>query len=281
MQQTRHARRIYVGGIGDATEGELSSFFNETLQKALGPVAGEEVVSVYTNTERQFAFVELKSIELTTACMGLDGILFKGKPVKIRRPNDYNPALVPQTGKPVPVLNFTALGVVGTTVPDSQNKIFIGGLPYNLGEEQVKELLQAFGPLKAFHLVKESGMDTSKGYGFCEYMDPAVTQVACEGLNDLELGDKTLTVRRAAQQQDQGNPMPVGHDCACPPALTLALSCTHALLHSSLDDGRKSCYESRTDDGGHRRDGRRDGGRDGRRDGGRDGRSPNEDSDSE
>ena len=150
MQQTRHARRIYVGGIGDTNEEELTKFFNETLQRALGESSGQEVLSVYTNMERQFAFVELRSIELTTACMGLDGILFKGKPVKIRRPNDYNPSAVPQTGQPVPVLNLGALGVVGTTVPDSENKIFIGGLPYNLDDDQVKELLQAFGPLRCW-----------------------------------------------------------------------------------------------------------------------------------
>jgi hypothetical protein len=43
---------------------------------------------------------------------GLDGISFNGKPVKIRRPNDYNAALVPPTGLPIPKLNLGALGVV-------------------------------------------------------------------------------------------------------------------------------------------------------------------------
>jgi len=68
---------------------------------------------------------------------------------------------------------------------------------------KVKELLQAFGPLKAFHLVREAGSTNSKGYGFCEYADPAITDKACEGLNNLAVGDKTLTVRRAMSQQEQ------------------------------------------------------------------------------
>ena len=34
MQQTRHARRIYVGGIGDdCTEQMLTEFFNDTLKR--------------------------------------------------------------------------------------------------------------------------------------------------------------------------------------------------------------------------------------------------------
>jgi hypothetical protein len=49
----------------------------------------------YVNPERKFAFVEFNSIELANAIMPLDGLLFKGHPVKIRRPNDYNASVLP------------------------------------------------------------------------------------------------------------------------------------------------------------------------------------------
>lgn len=202
-QQSRHARRLYVGGIGEVIETEISAFFDEIIDRALGVhQEGGSVVSVYINRERHFAFVELKSIELTTACMNLDGVAFRGQPLKIRRPNDYNPATVPKDLGPIPVLNLAALGIVSTTVNDGPGKVFIGGLPYHLNEEQVKELLQAFGPLRSFHLVKELNTNMSKGYGFCEYMDQSVTDAACIGLNDMKLGDKTLTVRRAMSQEN-------------------------------------------------------------------------------
>lgn len=202
-QQTRHARRLYVGGIGDVNEAEISEFFNDVIDRALGErQEGGAVVSVYINRERHFAFVELKSIELTTACMNLDGVSFRGQPLKIRRPNDYNPSTVPTDLGPIPRLNLAALGIVSTTVSDGPGKVFIGGLPYHLNEEQVKELLQAFGPLKSFHLVKELNSNLSKGYGFCEYLEPNSTDLACLGLNDMKLGDKTLTVRRAMSQEN-------------------------------------------------------------------------------
>ncbi len=35
------------------------------------------------------------------------------------------------------------------------------------------------------------------GYAFCEYMDEKITKIACEGLNGMALGDRTLTVRKA------------------------------------------------------------------------------------
>lgn len=45
--------------------------------------------------EQAFAFLELKTMELATAVLELDGIVFKETQLKMRRPSDYNPQLVP------------------------------------------------------------------------------------------------------------------------------------------------------------------------------------------
>ncbi|KAK2156284.1 hypothetical protein LSH36_217g05028 [Paralvinella palmiformis] len=73
---------------------------------------------------------------------------------------------------------------------------------------QVKELLTSFGPLKAFNLVKDSATGLSKGYAFCEYLDPSITDQACAGLNGMQLGDKKLIVQRASvgAKNAQGGP---------------------------------------------------------------------------
>lgn len=47
-------------------------------------------------------------------------------------------------------------------VPDTPNKIFIGGLPLYLTEDQVTELLKSFGELRAFNLVKDAATGQSK-----------------------------------------------------------------------------------------------------------------------
>jgi splicing factor U2AF subunit len=86
--------------------------------------------------------------------MALDGIIFVNGPLKIRRPKDYGGDQI-MAGVHVP-------GVVSTNVPDSINKIFVGGLPAYLNEEQVQELLTSFGELKAFNLVRENNNGPSK-----------------------------------------------------------------------------------------------------------------------
>jgi splicing factor U2AF 65 kDa subunit len=215
MQATRHARRLYVGGIPpNSTEGDIAHFFRTVVAQSLNPrdLDGKDpVVSVFINREKSFAFVELATIELTTACCQLDGMTYSGNALRIRRPNDYQPEKVPNEIGRIPSLSLTALGVVSTSVPDGPNKIFIGGLPHELSEDEIKELLMAFGPLRAFHLIKEPGTNVSKGYAFCEYLDPHNTQVAIMGLNNLPVCDKVLTVKLASQNASSGpGPVPGG-----------------------------------------------------------------------
>lgn len=88
--------------------------------------------------------------------MAFDGIIFVNGPLKIRRPKDYGG--IDMSGAP----SVHVPGVVSTNVPDSINKIFVGGLPTYLNEEQVMELLKSFGDLKAFNLVRENGNGPSK-----------------------------------------------------------------------------------------------------------------------
>ena len=41
------------------------------------------------NIERGYAFVEFWEVVDTTACLALDGVMFNGSPLKVKRPKDY------------------------------------------------------------------------------------------------------------------------------------------------------------------------------------------------
>ncbi|XP_076894353.1 splicing factor U2af large subunit A-like isoform X2 [Bidens hawaiensis] len=212
QQATRHARRVYVGGLSpSANEQTVATFFSHVMAAIGGNTAGpgDAVVNVYINHEKKFAFVEMRSVEEASNAMSLDGIIFEGAPVKVRRPSDYNPSLAAALGpsQPNPNLNLAAVGLTpgsagGLEGPD---RIFVGGLPYYFTEAQVRELLESFGALKGFDLVKDRETGNSKGYAFCVYQDLSVTDIACAALNGIKMGDKTLTVRRANQGQIQPN----------------------------------------------------------------------------
>ena len=52
---------------------------------------------------------------------------------------------------------------------------------------QVRELLQAFGQLRAFNLVTDRDTGASKGFAFCEFSDPAITEHAIQGLGAITI----------------------------------------------------------------------------------------------
>ncbi|KAK6117890.1 hypothetical protein DH2020_048366 [Rehmannia glutinosa] len=246
QQATRHARRVYVGGLPPNANEQfdlfvsglvspsitiacppfllivnsfyfhlwqsVATFFSHVMSAIGGNTAGpgDAVVNVYINYEKKFAFVEMRSVEEASNAMALDGIIFEGAPVKVRRPSDYNPSLAATLGpsQPNPNLNLGAVGLSpgsagGLEGPD---RLFVGGLPYYFTEAQIRELLESFGPLRGFDLVKDRETGNSKGYAFCVYQDLSVTDDACRNLNGIPLGDKTLTVRRANQGTTQPKP---------------------------------------------------------------------------
>ena len=157
---TRQARRLYVGNIPfGVSEEEMMDFFNQQMHlSGLAQAEGNPILASQVNLDKNFAFLEFRSIDETTQAMAFDGINFKGQSLKLRRPHDYQP-MPGQSENP----NFNVPGVVSTVVPDSPNKVFLGGLPNYLNEDQVKELLTSFGQLRAFNLVKDSATGLSKG----------------------------------------------------------------------------------------------------------------------
>ncbi|XP_050523210.1 splicing factor U2AF 50 kDa subunit-like [Daktulosphaira vitifoliae] len=203
---TRQARRLYVGNIPfGVTEDEMMEFFNQQMHlSGLAQAAGNPVLACQINLDKNFAFLEFRSIDETTQAMAFDGINFKGQSLKIRRPHDYQPmpgiteSNPVSSGMTLDMMKYDSSSFGIGTVPDSPHKIFIGGLPAYLNDDQVKELLTSFGQLKAFNLVKDAATGLSKGYAFCEYADVIMTDQAIAGLNGMQLGEKKLIVQRAS-----------------------------------------------------------------------------------
>ncbi|XP_017053716.1 splicing factor U2AF 50 kDa subunit [Drosophila ficusphila] len=205
---TRQARRLYVGNIPfGITEEDMMAFFNlQILSLGLNGsehLDGKAVLSCQTNLEKNFAFLEFRSMDEATQALNFDGINFHGQTLKIRRPHDYHPvanvgASEALTSFRMPINTFAnATHIVSPLVPDSPHKIYVGGLPTCLDEKQIKELLLSFGELRGFNLVKDANTTLSKGFAFFEYLDPTVTDQAIASLHGMQLGDRKLVVQRS------------------------------------------------------------------------------------
>lgn len=199
--QAKQQKKLYVGNITQKiTETELIDFVNKAFEKAgLESTDGSglpPVVAANMRLENAYAFVEFRTTKDATVGLRFDGIQFRGMSLRFRRPKDY----VPMTSEEMEARTTPQLmNIVSTNVEDTPDKIFIGGLPQNFDEQEVKSLLSTFGQLKSFNLVRDTVNGTSKRYAFCEYVDPSVTDKACEAFNGMSVNDgaKTLVVQRA------------------------------------------------------------------------------------
>ncbi|KAJ1987735.1 hypothetical protein H4R33_002738 [Dimargaris cristalligena] len=207
FQRERQKRRLYIGNLPPGTsETSITEFFN-SLMVQVGVIQPHQsvVTHVYMNIEKGYAFTEFRSPEEADLAITFDGTVFQGQPLRVKRPKDYVDAYggAPTAGPAAP--NHPRIqgpathpNGISTIVPDSPYKLFLGAIPSYLTDTQMIELLQTFGELKAFHLVKDSQTKMSKGFAFCEFADPSTTELVCQGLNGMELGEKRLVVQKAS-----------------------------------------------------------------------------------
>ena len=95
------------------------------------------------------------------------------------------------------------------------NNVFVGNIPYDFTEEQLIDIFKQIGPVKGFRLVFDKETGRGKGYGFCEYLDPATAQSAVRNLDGYDLGNRQLRVAYADNAQNQ-NQNQHQHQAAAP-----------------------------------------------------------------
>jgi splicing factor U2AF 65 kDa subunit len=166
---SRQSKRLLVHNIpAAATEDSIMSFFNLQLNGLNVVESTDPCVMCQISKDKSFAILEFRHASEATVALAFDGITMEsddamengvangaGHGLDIQRPKDY---IVPAVADDVPYEQ----GVVSKVVVDTPNKISVANLPPYLTEEQVMELLVAFGELKAVTLVKDQGTEESR-----------------------------------------------------------------------------------------------------------------------
>nr|CAX69437.1 cleavage stimulation factor, 3' pre-RNA, subunit 2, 64kDa [Schistosoma japonicum] len=80
--------------------------------------------------------------------------------------------------------------------------IFVGNIPYEATEEKLIELFSKAGPVIGFRLVYDRESGKPKGYGFCEYNNPAIAASALRNLQNIEFNGRPLRIGPAAGEQN-------------------------------------------------------------------------------
>jgi splicing factor U2AF subunit len=191
---SRQAKRLFVSNLPTTvTEESLMSFFNLQLNGLNVVKTVDPCVQANIAEDHSFALVEFRSPSDATTALAMDGITMEEhhaemngngdanpKGLGIKRPKDY---IVPSADDDA----YTD-GELSTEVPDTANKLAVTNLPPFLTDDQVLELLKAFGELRAFVLVRDNDAQESR-------VSPPITGRTLGKVN-MYAGNRVLRIHR-------------------------------------------------------------------------------------
>ena len=76
-------------------------------------------------------------------------------------------------------------------------KIYVGNLPSEVTEQELREEFAAFGEVASVNIIKDKYTGQPRGFGFVEMPMVSQGQAAIAGLNGKALKDQALTVNAA------------------------------------------------------------------------------------
>lgn len=81
--------------------------------------------------------------------------------------------------------------------------IYVGNLPYETSEEDLREMFGEFGAVSSVNIIKDRVSGNSKGFGFVEMDDDEAGQKAIDELNGSELKGRNMKVNLARPKSDR------------------------------------------------------------------------------
>ena len=80
--------------------------------------------------------------------------------------------------------------------------IYIGNLNYRVREDDLKQVMEAYGAVDSVKIIKDRETGKSKGFGFVEMADVKDGQTAIKEIDGKEVGGRKLNVNQARERDD-------------------------------------------------------------------------------
>jgi RNA recognition motif-containing protein len=83
-------------------------------------------------------------------------------------------------------------------------KLYVGNLPYEVGEDELRELFGRAGTVESVTVMRDQATGRARGFGFVEMSTDEEGQKAIKELNETQLGGRSLTVNEARPKTGGG-----------------------------------------------------------------------------
>ncbi|KAH0713353.1 hypothetical protein KY285_006780 [Solanum tuberosum] len=180
--------KIFVGGISAETSEEiLTQHFSR-----YGEVVKSQVIKFReTNCGKGFGFVTFADSSVINQLLHQQHIILgRTVDVKLAIPKGASPCSECQQSQ----------RQNSETSNSNRRKIFVGGLPLSLSEEEFKTYFEKFGTISQVNLISDKETKTPRGFGFVTYdSEESVTHVLQEKLHWLK--NKYVEVKKAEPRE--------------------------------------------------------------------------------
>lgn len=82
--------------------------------------------------------------------------------------------------------------------------IYVGNLPYQITEEDLRTAFEAYGQVTSINIIKDKMTGESRGFAFVEMADGTQGQSAIQELNGKEIKGRALKVNEARPRTEGG-----------------------------------------------------------------------------
>jgi len=101
-----------------------------------------------------------------------------------------------------PALRQTSRTVLGLTMQqDDPLKLFVGGLPWALTSDDLREVFAEFGSITEANVVYDRETGRSRGFGFVAYTEEDAASAALNAMDQAEIGGRTINVKFAKMRE--------------------------------------------------------------------------------
>lgn len=83
-------------------------------------------------------------------------------------------------------------------------KLYVGNLPYEIGETELQELFSKVGPVDSVTVMRDQATGRPRGFAFVEMSTEDGAQSAIRDLHESQVSGRSLTVNEARPKAERG-----------------------------------------------------------------------------
>lgn len=208
---TDEGGKIFVGGVArDVDEGILTSYFSQ-----FGSVVLASIMRDKFGISRGFGFVAFDPPEIAQEVLRKVHVI-EGRTIEIKQAVKHDRVYGgPSGGRGMPTNGSSAVPADKDQAIFVPRQVYVGGLPFNISEAEVREYFNQFGPVVSANLKYDFGQNPPKfrGFGFVNFVEEESVEKCLENYSAHQLGGKWIEVKRSkhshvVQGENSGTIMP-------------------------------------------------------------------------